>query len=382
MSGASNLYRELGVRPVINALGHPTLLGGNTPSVAVREAMEEATTDYVEMIELLDVVGERIADMLDVEAAMVTPGCAAALSLGAAACITGADLEKIERIPDVTGMPHEFIIQRQLRVRYDRALTTPGGRLVEVGEEERTLPEHVESAIGPDTAGIHYLAGGLYDHPDERADSVSLEEIIDIAHSHGLPVIVDAAGQVYPTDRLSRYPQMGADLVCHGAKYFGAVNSSGLLTGKKELIDVARDHSFIGFETKRIRSFGRTMKMDRQSVVAVYAALREWLGTDHEERMSRYDLRLEPVRRALAGIEGLEAVDFPGTGLVEGLRIRVDRQSAGRSAEDVVNELRGGDPKIWVRQDGERGSFIIRMTTVEDGHEMVIAQRLREIFGL
>ena len=379
MSGTSGLYRELGVRPVINALGHPTTLGGNTPSEAVREAMEEATTDYVEMIDLMDAVGERIADMLGVEAAMVTPGCAAALSLGAAACITGADLEKMERIPDVTGMPHEFIIQRQLRVIYDRALTIPGGRLVEVGEEDGTLPEHIEAAIGPDTAGIHYLAGGLYDHPDTRTDSVSLEKVIEIAHSNGLPVIIDAAGQVYPTDRLSRYPQMGADLVCHGAKYFGAINSSGLLTGKKELIDIARDHSFIGFETKHIRSFGRTMKMDRQSVVAVYAALREWLSTDHEERLNRYDVRLAPVRQTLEGIEGLDAVDFPGTGLVEGLRIRIDPQKAGRSAEDVVNELRGGDPKIWVREDDERGSFIIRMTTVEEGDEAVIADRVREI---
>ena len=379
MDRRSRIFQELGIKPVINALGHPTLIGGNTPSAFVQEVMADATNEWVEMIDLIDAVDEKIADMLGVEAALVTPGCAAALALGAAACMTGNDVDKIEQIPDVTGIPHEFIIQKQLRVIYDKAVTVPGGKLVEVGDDDGTRPQHIEEAIGPNTAGIHYLAGGLYDDPGSRQDSVPFEEVVRIGHAHDIPIIVDAAGQVYPTDRLSSYVKEGADLVAYGAKYFGAVNSSGLLTGRADLIDVAKDHSFIGFETKKLRSFGRTMKMDRQTVVAVYAALREWLTMDHEERMHRYDVRLGPVRDALRDIRGIDLVNFPDQGLVEGLRIRVDPAEAGKSAKDVVQELRTGDPKIWVREDGRADSFVIRMNTVEQGEEMVIADRLREI---
>ncbi len=381
MSGKSGIYEELGVRRVINARGHPTVIGGNTPSAAVRAAMEEADEDFVDLGDLIDAVSGRVAGMLGIEAALVTPGCAAALALGAAACMTGNDLEKIERVPDVADMPHEFIIQRQLRVGYDRAITIPGGKLVEVGEPGGTRPEHIEAAIGPKTAGIHYLAGGLYDEPDERKDSVHIADVIDIAHSHDLPVIVDAAGQVYPTDRLSRYVKMGADIVCYGAKYFGGVNSSGLLTGKKELVRAAQSHSFVGFEADGIRAFGRVMKMDRQSVVAVYVALKEWLTMNHEDRISAYYPRLSAIRDALVGVEGVGVVDFPDRGLTEGLRIRIDGARASKTVQQLVDELYSGDPRIMVREHDEPDSLVIRIQTVNEGDEKIIARRLREILG-
>ena len=147
----------------------------------------------------------KISEMLGVERSLVTSGCSAALAVGAAACMTGDDPEKIKQIPDVTGMPNEFIIQKQLRVRYDRCMTIPGGKLVEIGNEQGTSPEDLEAAIGPNTAGVNYLA------PGNQPGALSIEEVIRIAHSHNVPVIVDAAGQVYPTDLLSKYVKMGAD---------------------------------------------------------------------------------------------------------------------------------------------------------------------------
>ena len=141
MTGRSEIMKELGIAPIINAHGHPTTIGGNNPSETVRAAMDDAARDYVKMSELVEVTGDRIAEMLDVPAAMVTPGAAAALALGAAACITRNHPDRMEQIPDTTGMPNEFIIQRQLRVIYDKALTIPGGVLVEVGEEDGTTEE-------------------------------------------------------------------------------------------------------------------------------------------------------------------------------------------------------------------------------------------------
>ena len=378
------IFDELGVRPVLNAQGNRTMLGGATPSGEVRALMDSAEEYYVDLSELMDNVAERIAAMLDVEAALVTSGCSAALAVGAAACMTGDDQEKIDLIPDITGMRYEFIIQRQLRVRYDRCVTIPGGKLVEVGDLEETRPEQIEEAIGPNTAGIHYLAPG-----DRLPGAVPLEEVIRIGHSRNIPIIVDAAGEVYPTDKLSRYVKMGADLVAYGAKYFGAVNSSGLLTGRRDLLDVARKHSFIGFEATESRAFGRPMKVDRQEVVAVYGALREWLSMNHEDRFAAYEVRISNLRDDLRDLEHVELLDSPEEGPIDGLTIKLDVARIGKSAGKVVDELKAGNPSIWVRSPYGRpdyyppgaDSFTVRMPQLKEAGEHTIAARIKVILS-
>ncbi len=369
----TGIFEELGVRPVLNAHGNRTALGGSTPTPAVRALMDQMDEYYVDMGDLVDRVGERVADMIGVEAALVTSGCAAALAVGAAACMTGDDPDKMEQIPDTTGMPNEFIIQRQLRVRYDRSMTIPGGRLVEIGDDDRTTPEHLEAAIGPNTAGIHYLA------PGDRPGALPIEDVIRIGHSRGVPIIVDAAGQVYPVENLSKYARMGADLVAYGAKYFGAVNSSGLLTGRKDLVSIARTHSSIGFESTPVKSFGRPMKLDRQEVVAVYAALREWLTTNHENRFAEYEARIASLRAEIGDIPGVTFFETPEDGPPDGLRLMIDPDAVGKTAEEVGEELKAGNPSIWVRQPVGPDGLVFRMPTLKTGGEKVIAQRLREL---
>ena len=375
----SGIYEELGVRPVLNAQGNRTLLGGGTPSPAVRALMDESEEYFFVMNELQDAVGERIADMLGVEAALVTSGCSAALAMAAAGCMTGQDPDKVDQIPDTTGMPNEIIIQKRLRVKYDRCMTIPGAKLIEVGDAEETRPEHIEAAIGPNTAAIHYLV-----IPGGQPGAVSLEEVIGIGHSHGIPIIVDAAGRVYPTEDLSRFVKMGADLVAYGAKYFGSVNSTGLLTGKKDLVEAAKMNSFVSFEATPRRAFGRPMKVDRQEVIAVYGALREWLTMNHEDRFASYEPRIAALRADLSGIAGIELGDStvhgtgPG-GPVGGLRIKVDAEKVGKTAEDVIEELRAGNPGIWVREMVEDDAFGVVMLTLKEGGEKVIAERLKEI---
>jgi len=287
--------------------------------------------------------------------------------------MTGDDFQKMDQIPDVTGIPHEFIIQKNLRIKYDRAVTVPGGKLVEVGEIDETTPAHIEEAIGPNTAGIHYLAWEV------PPGALPLKEVIRIGHAHNLPVIVDAAPAVYPTDNLRKFTEMGADLVAYGAKYFNAPNSTGLLVGRKDLVTIARTHSFIGFESTEVRSFARPMKLDRQEIVAVYASLREWLTMNHEDRFASYEARVAALSPQLSSISNIELADYPDVGPVEGLRIRINAQEVGKSAADVVQELRAGNPSIWVREDEDEDSFIIRMLTLKEGGETIIAERLKEI---
>ena len=215
-----------------------------------------------------------------------------------------------------------------------------------------------------------------------------METVIKIAHSHNLPVVVDAAGEVYPTEKLSRYVNMGADLVAYGAKYFGAVNSSGILTGRRDLVEAARSHSFIGFEATQASSFGRPMKVDRQEVIAVYAALREWLTTDHESRFASYEARISALRADLEGIPHIRLATYPEQGPPEGLAVNLDAEKLGKTAAQVSAELRAGNPSIWVRAPTGGGPddyppgqeyFIVRMPTLKTGGEKVIAERLKQI---
>lgn len=181
------VYQKLGVRPIINATGNLTARGGSTPSPMVREAMQEADKNYVEMSELLEKSGQHIAMQLGAEAAYPTAGCYAALVLCSAAIMTGNDPDKRSQLPDITGLKHEIILQKTQLYGYDRAYTVPGSKLTIVSNDNRCSEEQLERAIGPDTAAIAYLI-----QPDQ-GNAVPLETAVEIAHTHNIPVIADAA---------------------------------------------------------------------------------------------------------------------------------------------------------------------------------------------
>ena len=141
------IYEDLGVNPVINAMGSQTVLGGSRLSPGVLRAMQDANRYFVDMKELLKRSGEVIAGLLGAEAALVTPGCASVLSLGSAACMTGNDPEKMERLPATAGMRDEFLIQSRQRYKYERCVTVHGGKLVEVGDESGTTAGQLREAM-------------------------------------------------------------------------------------------------------------------------------------------------------------------------------------------------------------------------------------------
>src|SRR5919197_3693236 len=170
---AATIYEQLGVTPVINARGHNTVLGGSTPPARVRQAMDDAERYYVEMKELLRRSGEIIADLLGCEAAYVTPGAAAALALGAAACITGSDMEKMARLPNTAGMKNKLLLQKRHHYHYEHAPTIVGAQLVEVGDEQGTTAAQLEAALGSDVAAVLYPA-----HLDGQPGSLSLDEVL------------------------------------------------------------------------------------------------------------------------------------------------------------------------------------------------------------
>ena len=365
---ALQLYAQLGVRPAINALGARTLLGGSEPHPDIVEVMRQAGRYYVDMEELFIRSGEAIADMITCPAALVTPGCAAALVLGTAACLTGDDPDKMAQLPNLHGLKDQVIIQQPQRYKYDRVVRMTGVEIVPVGSATHVEVADLESAISERTAAI------LYPEIDAPGAYLSAEEVIHIAHRHGVPVIVDSAYKVYPLDGLHRYAEMGADLFGYGAKYFGAPNSTGLLCGRKDLVDAARLHSFAGFEKRDLLGFGRPFKVDRQEVFGVVAALRRWLSLDHDERLAAAQQRAEKLVAALGPLPGVQ-VDQRGSGVC----LHIGETAGEQSAGDIAQALRDGSPAIWL--DAAEGQLRLDMIQVHDSDESAIATRLKEVLN-
>jgi L-seryl-tRNA(Ser) seleniumtransferase len=370
-SNNSNRYSALGAHPVINAAGSLTAWGGSNPSADVLQAMEGGNVAFIEMRELLEKTGEHIARTLDVEAAYVTAGCYTALVLSTAACVTGKDPEKRDRIPDTSGMKNEILIQKKHRYSYDRAYTIPGTRLIEVGDEEGTTSDQLDQAIGEDTAAVVFLIKS-----DPNPECVTLEETLKIAHSKGVPVIADAAAQIYPLERF-RENARSADLVCFGGKYFQAPQSTGLLCGKKELVEAAIDHGFIG-----PRPFGRGMKVDRQEVLGFVAAFDGWLSMDHDTRLDGYKQKYNVILTRLEGIPTLKEMKIVSNNSfwAVGLHMVLDRDVIKKDANQIAEELLNGTPRVKVSTSG-KDTIVINAHNLSDGDETALADRLRVVLS-
>ena len=369
----SEVYKRLGVRPLINAGGTQTLWGGSTLSAEVMGAMVDANSNYVEMEELLDKAGEHVAKLMGVEAAYITSGCFAALALSTAACMTGRDRQKISQLPEIVGIKHEVLIQAKHRNSYDREFPVPGGVLVEVGDTDGCTVDVLNGAIGPNTAAVAYLA-----RRDADSSIIPLADVVKTAHAHGVPVIVDAATHIYPVDYFRGLAQ-SADLVCFSGKYFNAPPAVGIALGKKELMDAVADHGYIGFYNPDGRSFGRGFKIGRHDVIGLVAALEWWLNADHAERHAKDEARLTNMQQALENTEGIGKMEIVHVGAHTGstLHVGIDSEVAGKDAGQVVAELNNGAPRI--RVGGSDDSIIIHAHTLNDGEEEIVVDRLKAV---
>jgi len=368
-----DLLARLGVRPVINASGIYTDLGGSRLSPAAWAAAQDLNGQFVRMTELLDKTGERIADLLDVEAARITPGAAAAIFLGTAACLAGTDGEKSQQLPDTTGMKSEVLIQAGHRYKYDRQVGMTGARLSEVGSKNGTRPDQLEAAIGNSAAAILHPA-----HLDGKPGTLPLEDVVRIAHARNIPVIVDAAYLNYPTSIMGDYVHRGADLVCISAKYFAGPNAGGFIMGRKDLIEAVSNVHFTRYESGKYLKLGRPLKMDRQMVIAVLVALEEWLAIDHQARFAAYKRQVQMLQSRLAGLKGFKLepkcftmderfIDEP----VNCLLISFDKNGA---AAEVTRRLEAANPSIIAIHEGNRIGIV--MDVLKDDEVNHIADRL------
>ena len=357
------------MRRVINAAATLTRLGGSIMPAPVIEAMIQASRSFIELPELQRRCGERLARLTKNEAAYVCSGAAAGLTLTTAACITGVDREKIARLPNLDGLKSEVVIHRCQRNGYDFAVRQTGVRVVEIGDAQATQASELEAAIGERTAAVVYFAGVNF----ERA-ALPPRTTVEIAHHHGVPVIVDGAAQIPPVSNLWEFTTgAGADVaVFSGGKGLRGPQPSGLIVGRADLIEAVR------LNGSPNSAIGRPMKVGKEEMVGLVAAVDWYLGLDEPGLIRRYERQVARVVEAVGGVAGVTAQrDFPseaGQPMPRAL-VRFDAAELGFDRDEVVRRLGEGDPYVEVAKSGEDGIWV-NPQTLEDGEEGLVIDRL------
>lgn len=368
-----SIFESVGVRPLINARGTVTIIGASRVLPEVQQAMDEASRDYVQLDELMEGVGQRLSDLTGAEWGVVTSGASGAITAGTAGCVTGGDPDKLWQIPDLTGMKDEVIIPSYSQSAYDAAAKAVGVRMVVVKDLEE-----LNAALGPRTAMVLVLAGSR-----SEQGPLSLKEIASLTKPLRIPILVDAAaeGLTVPNPHLV----LGADLVAYsGGKYLQGPQCSGLLLGRKDLVQAA------WIAVAPHHGFGRGLKVGREEIMGLLAAVEMWMKRDHKAAMDNWNARLEHIASRLKSIAGvhLEIQQPKGrSNHSPSLIVTWNTALIPLAGYEVEQLLWDGNPRIAV---SGAGSFLpfppnikphisINSSQLVDGEEEIIAERVFEV---
>jgi L-seryl-tRNA(Ser) seleniumtransferase len=368
-----SIYDELGVKPLINASATLTRLGGSVMPKEVVQAMVEASKNFVNLDDLQRAVGAKLAELTNNESAYVSTGAAAGLALATAALVAGDDPKAIEQLPDTTGLKNEVIIQKSHRNGYDHAVRQIGVKIVEVGTDTETTEADFERAINDKTAAIFWFQGAMTGHGD-----LPLQNVIEIANRHNVPVVVDAAAQVPPVENLWKFTKMGAALaIFSGGKDLHGPQASGLVVGRKDIIDNMR------LNGSPNHSIGRPMKVGKEEMVGLLKAVELYIKRDHEARASQDEEVVSGWCGELNRFNGIEAErSFPNEAgqPLPRAKVTIDPAQAGMTRDELVQALRNGTPSIEVAASGADTLYINPMT-LSEGEDQIVLDRLLEILS-
>ncbi|MEC9292953.1 MAG: aminotransferase class V-fold PLP-dependent enzyme [Chloroflexota bacterium] len=368
------VYKKLGVEPIINAQSWVTALGGSIMRPEVLAAMDEAANAFVDIKKLNRAAGEVVALACGAEQGLVTAGCSAAQVLMVAACMTGQSESNVEQLPDTTGMKNEVVLFKGQRNRYDKAFVTAGAKLVVYGSEEEGTIDELEAAINEKTACVAFVIMPF------APQGVGLEETIRVAHKRGVPVIVDAAAELPPRANLSKFHKLGADMVAFsGGKGIGGPQSSGLLAGKADLVEAAVMNS-LNLDSS-VAGIGRPMKVSKENIVGLVTAIQLFTDSDEAAEWEGWQLKAQYVAERVQGIDGVQVKieDDPAERQGPQPVLYFEDEFEGPSISEIKEQLENGDPAIFVGGASERAEINIVMVNVQDGEEIVIADRMNEI---
>lgn len=367
---ASQAYQRLGVNPVINAAGSVTKYGGTRTRPEVLEVMTGAARIMVNVEELNRKAGEEIARLTGAEAGFVCSGASGGLVLQAAACIAGKDPVKMRQLPDTTGMKDEFIIQNMHRFPYEQAYRAGGAKLIEIGDSRYSHPWELEGAIGENTAAVAFLCA-----PMTNRRAIPLEQVCEIAHSKGVPVVVDAASMLPPRENLKKFLADGADMVSFsGGKGIRGPQGTGILCGRADLIEAAAAHA------NPAQFLGRPMKVAKEEVIGLITALNMFLEEDEESEMQAYRALAEQVVDALSEVPGLKITlehdnhDY----LIPHAVMKFGPDWHGPSRNEILNAMAEGDPPIYLHFLGQPDELAVDPLNLTEEENILVISRLRE----
>lgn len=370
-----DFFKELGVRPFINAAGTFTTLTASLMWPEVMEAMNYASKQFVPLNDLQDAVGKRLAEMIGCEAVMVTSGAAAALTVGTAACVAGKNPDWIKRIPDLegTGMKSEVIIQKSHRYGYDHAVRNCGIKMIEV-----ETAEELERAVSDKTAMMLF-----FNDADPRG-KIKIADFIALGKKHNIPTFNDAAADVPPTENLSKYTKMGFDLVTFsGGKGLRGPQSAGLLLGRRDLIEAARLNC-----SPNSDSIGRGMKVNKEEIVGMMVAVEMYLKRDAAAEWKEWERRAKLITDSVAKVSTMKAEVHvpPIANHVPTVRLSWEKAALKLTADEIRKRLKDGNPSIEIAPGNspakaETQQIGVGIWQMQPGEAEVVAKRLREVFA-
>jgi L-seryl-tRNA(Ser) seleniumtransferase len=354
-------YESIGVRPLINCRGTYTIISGSLSLPEVKAAMAAASSRYVHLDELMEKVGERIAEVMQCEFGLVTNGCAAAICQVTSACMAGDDPEAIKQLPDTTGLKDEVVLQKKHQHVYNHAIRMTGANIIEV----ETL-EEMEAAVCDQTAML-----AVFGDAADRGE-VSVAEMVTIGKREGVPVFVDAAAE--RPDVPNRYLEEGADAVAYsGGKCLRGPQSSGLVLGRRDLLWTAFMHG------APHHGIGRPMKAGKEEVMGLLAAVEKWVERDHDAEWKMWEGWLDEIWNAVSHVPSVtREIQMPGRSNVAPiLKIGWDASRVELDPEQARQALSDGDPRIEVFTHETGVEFMAYM--MEESEATLVAKRLHEV---
>ncbi len=360
-----DVYTRIGVKPFINCTATVTINGGSRLLPEVIEAIEQASHYHVNLDQLMEAAGKRISELLQVPWGMVSSGAAGALTHASAACVAGTDPERMQQLPDLSGLKNEVIMPATSRNAYDHSVRMVGVKTVQVD-----ALEEFKAALNYRTALVMILGN--------RFDKVrlGLEEIAPHARKAGVPILVDAAAD-YPVVP-NPYLKAGADLVCYsGGKILRGPQTAGLLLGREDLVRAAFANS------APHHAFGRPMKVSKEEIVGMVAAVETWVNKrDIEAEYREWKEWYAHITKVITRVPGVSAeVAGPSRGgPFPTMNISWDPGRVGLTAGELHDLLLDGEPAIQTHASGEGYSFRFRPVALKPGEYKVVAGRLHEIF--
>jgi len=363
-----NIYEKIGLRKVINASGKMTALGVSTIKESVGDYMKEAARSYVKTDALIEKAGEILSKYTGGEDSCVTLGASAGIAISVAACISGDDIAKIEKLPISEDLKNEVIIQKGHTVNFGAPVTQMirlgGGVPIEVGQSNKVDSYHVEEAINEKTAALIYIKS----HHSVQKGMMTIEDMVNISRKYDIPLIIDAA-----EEDLRKYISLGADLVIYSGGKAIEGPTSGFITGRKNLIKCCR---------MQYKGIGRAMKVGKENIMGLLKAIELYDENDNSKEVANQREAMKWLSDELNKIEGIKASivqDEAGREIYRA-QIKVEREVLGVDAYHVIGKLEEGNPAIYTRNHyANIGIINVDPRPLGRGEERVIFERIEEI---